>query len=278
MSRPHHNINQNDLSFWHDLSLTLFIARCNGIDRDGIIHYVQWEAVSLALKWPRFGIIATNKAGISNHKKTWFLYKFFLSLKPAIIVIKIRHWALVQIYSLAEVVCCKASALAASALLTKTAINLHQCSASDLNPYNNINVLCYFLGYFLSWLLELWLNFLFCFWVFNNFRHCLRLTIRLNPYVAGGKYGQYKMIQKTWKKLLKPWQMGTHLRVLSESYPMNTNMTGFRWFSKSLHPCSLDEVASALEGLRWVGTCHETSHHWLVHIQIKLHLDTVHTH
>ena len=26
--------------------------------------------------------------------------------------------------------------------------------------------------------------------------------------------------------------MGTHLRVLSESYPMNTNMTGFRGFSK----------------------------------------------
>ena len=34
------------------------------------------------------------------------------------------------------------------------------------------------------------------------------------------------------KKWLKPWQMGTHLRVLSKSYPMNTNMTGFRWFSK----------------------------------------------
>ena len=26
--------------------------------------------------------------------------------------------------------------------------------------------------------------------------------------------------------------MGTHLRVLSESFPMNTNMTGFRWFLK----------------------------------------------
>ena len=26
--------------------------------------------------------------------------------------------------------------------------------------------------------------------------------------------------------------MGTHLRVLSESYPMNTNMTGFGWLSK----------------------------------------------
>ena len=28
------------------------------------------------------------------------------------------------------------------------------------------------------------------------------------------------------------WQMGNQLRVLSESYTMNTNMTGFRWFSK----------------------------------------------
>ena len=35
--------------------------------------------------------------------------------------------------------------------------------------------------------------------------------------------------------------MGTHLRVLIESYPMNTNMTGFKWFSKSLHPCALGE-------------------------------------
>ena len=29
-------------------------------------------------------------------------------------------------------------------------------------------------------------------------------------------------------KWLKPWHKGTHLRVLSESYVMNTNMTGFR--------------------------------------------------
>ena len=26
--------------------------------------------------------------------------------------------------------------------------------------------------------------------------------------------------------------MGTHMRVLSKSYIMNTNMTGFYWFSK----------------------------------------------
>ena len=36
--------------------------------------------------------------------------------------------------------------------------------------------------------------------------------------------------------------MGTHLRDFSESYPINNNMTGFRWFlKKSLHSCVLDE-------------------------------------
>ena len=34
------------------------------------------------------------------------------------------------------------------------------------------------------------------------------------------------------EKLLKPWHMGTHPRVPSESSPINTNMTGFRWFLK----------------------------------------------
>ena len=32
-------------------------------------------------------------------------------------------------------------------------------------------------------------------------------------------------------KWLKPWHMGTHLRELSEGYPINTNMTRFRWLS-----------------------------------------------
>ena len=44
--------------------------------------------------------------------------------------------------------------------------------------------------------------------------------------------------------------MGTHLRVLSESYPMNTNMTGFRWFSKLFASlCFVMKVVFALEGL-----------------------------
>ena len=37
---------------------------------------------------------------------------------------------------------------------------------------------------------------------------------------------------QTPEKLLKPCQLGTHLRVLSEGYPINTNMTRFRPFSK----------------------------------------------
>ena len=44
--------------------------------------------------------------------------------------------------------------------------------------------------------------------------------------------------------------MGTHLRVHSESLPINTNMTGLRWFSKNI--CILvhrAKVAFALEEL-----------------------------
>ena len=39
---------------------------------------------------------------------------------------------------------------------------------------------------------------------------------------------------KTLKKWVKPWHMGTYLTVLCKSYPMNTNMAGFRWFKKIL--------------------------------------------
>ena len=48
--------------------------------------------------------------------------------------------------------------------------------------------------------------------------------------------------------------MGTHLRVLSKSYPMNANMTGFGIFSKTFVSLWLGQnfpkVASALERLK----------------------------
>ena len=53
-----------------------------------------------------------------------------------------------------------------------------------------------------------------------------------NPYAAGGLFCQYKMMQKKPEKWLKPSLMGTHLRVLSKSFSMSTNMAGFRWFLK----------------------------------------------
>ena len=50
------------------------------------------------------------------------------------------------------------------------------------------------------------------------------------------------------EKSLKPWHIGTHMKVLSESYQVNTNMTGFRWFSKIFFVLVLwTQVASALE-------------------------------
>ena len=36
------------------------------------------------------------------------------------------------------------------------------------------------------------------------------------------------------KERLKPWHIGTCVRVLNKSYPMNTDMTGFRWFQMVL--------------------------------------------
>ena len=52
-----------------------------------------------------------------------------------------------------------------------------------------------------------------------------------NPYAAGGGFGQYKMMQKN-SKITETLTNGSSFGVLSESYPMNTNMTGFRWVSK----------------------------------------------
>ena len=69
--------------------------------------------------------------------------------------------------------------------------------------------------------------------------YCPNNTV--NPYAGGGYFGQCKTMQ-TIEKCLNNWYMGTHLmRVPSESYPMNTNTTGFRLFSKSWLPCALDE-------------------------------------
>ena len=45
--------------------------------------------------------------------------------------------------------------------------------------------------------------------------------------------------------------MGTHLRVLSESYPMNTNMTGLQWFSKIFASfCGLDESSLSIGSVK----------------------------
>ena len=43
--------------------------------------------------------------------------------------------------------------------------------------------------------------------------------------------------------------MGTHLRVISESYPMDTNMTGLDGFQIKCYHVLQTKVASALEGL-----------------------------
>ena len=50
--------------------------------------------------------------------------------------------------------------------------------------------------------------------------------------------------------------MSMYLRVLGKSYPMNTNMTGFKWFSKIIASAMPLFNASALEGLSNLNTAY----------------------
>ena len=71
-------------------------------------------------------------------------------------------------------------------------------------------------------------------------------TILLNPLSCWLLIWPIQNDAKNWK-YLKPWQMGTHLRVLDKSYPMNTNIAGFRWFSNFfLHSCALEEISLSI--------------------------------
>ena len=64
-----------------------------------------------------------------------------------------------------------------------------------------------------------------CHWCWLTCQKMLTLVL-----LVAHKFGEYIIMQKTWQ-ITEPWQMGMPLKVLSESYPMNTNMIGFRWFS-----------------------------------------------
>ena len=71
----------------------------------------------------------------------------------------------------------------------------------------------------------------------------------INPHAAGANFSNTKWCKKH-DKWPKPWLMGTQLRVLSQSFLMNTNMTGFRWFFKNCCVVVLcTKVSSAFEGL-----------------------------
>ena len=72
------------------------------------------------------------------------------------------------------------------------------------------------------------------------------------------------------EKRLKPLHMGTHLGALSESYPMNTNMTGFRWLSKTLHPCALDEISLRIGNVERIGESQPFSFITFISIRIMI--------
>ena len=71
---------------------------------------------------------------------------------------------------------------------------------------------------------------------------CSRVLLALMLLVAN--LANTKRCKKP-EKLLKPWQMGTHLRV-GESFQMNTKTTGFQCFFKNLAFLCLDESSLSI--------------------------------
>ena len=73
--------------------------------------------------------------------------------------------------------------------------------------------------------------------------------------------------------------MGTHLRELSESYLMNTNMTGFIWFSEIFTSlCSDKSIVSALEGLKEQLKIHNLEYSELVTNNMQISHDWTKSH
>ena len=73
--------------------------------------------------------------------------------------------------------------------------------------------------------------------------------LKLTPMMLVANLVNTKMLPTTWK-ITESLQIGTHLRLLSKRYPMNTNMTRLKVFSdefkKSLHPWPLDESSLSI--------------------------------
>ena len=58
---------------------------------------------------------------------------------------------------------------------------------------------------------------------------------------------QYKMLQERWKINETQAHVYSYESTQWELIPMNTNMTGFRWFSELVVPCALDTPSLVLE-------------------------------
>ena len=53
-----------------------------------------------------------------------------------------------------------------------------------------------------------------------------------------------KDAKNIFENVFKSWNIGTHLRVFGESFPMNTSMTGFRQFSKMFASLCFERASS----------------------------------
>ena len=92
-------------------------------------------------------------------------------------------------------------------------------------------------------------------WSMSTWSRYRYATLTLMLLVAN--LANYTQLCKNPEKSLKPWHMGTHLRVLGEGYPMSTNMTRFRWFQRSLRSCALGKSSLSIGRVKVISYPHE---------------------
>ena len=106
-------------------------------------------------------------------------------------------------------------------------------------------------------------------WEINNHSPHISMNVvcwvllKLSPYILTIMLLLANLVNtkrcKKPEKWLKPWHMGTHLIVLIVSCPMNTNTTGFRWFSKIVGVLCFGRIKKCLGPL---GITTEVRHLW----------------
>ena len=84
------------------------------------------------------------------------------------------------------------------------------------------------------------------------------------PFIAGGEFGHYKMMQKNMKNYWNPGEWVLIWEYSARAIQWIPTWQGLGVFHKSLHPCILDDSSLNIERVKWMNTCLWLLSQWIV--------------